>query len=127
MSTRAKWRAHIQAWRASGETAATYCGRANLNASMLQWWAWKLGSDTFTPDDEVESRLPTFVELAPMQLPADQAFELEIDSILVRVPVNYDAANLSRLLDTLEARRAVPLHQQAREALQESVWVARAG
>ena len=40
-----------------------------------------------------------------MQFPADHAFELEIDSILVRVPANFDAANLSRLLDTLEARR----------------------
>ena len=105
MSARAKWREHVRAWRASGETAAVFCDRAGLNPRTLSWWAWKLGNET-TPA-VAESRLPTratFIELAPLELAVGN-FELEVGSVIVRVPIDFDAAALGRLLDVLEARR----------------------
>jgi hypothetical protein len=49
------------------------------------------------------STATTFVELAPVELPSH--FELELGSVLVRVPSDFESDALGRLLDTLEARR----------------------
>lgn len=107
MSTRAQWREHVRAWRASGETAAAFCRRAGLNPSTLTWWAWKLGSEPVPNSPgkpSASAALVNFVELTPVDLGVGH-FELEVACVVVRVPTDFDAAALGRLLDTLEARR----------------------
>lgn len=105
MSARAKWSEHIRAWRASGETAAVYCERAGLNRRTLAWWASKLQREQ--PRSKGASLTPvrtSFVEVTPAAVHAG-SFELEVASVIVRVPVDFDAPALDRLLDALEARR----------------------
>lgn len=106
MSTREKWRDHVRAWRTSGQSAADYCERAGLNPSTLSWWAWKLGSEA--KSKPARSPAPTsasFVELAPVELPSDGRFELELASMVVRVPFDFEPDALRRLLDIVEARQ----------------------
>ena len=105
MSARAKWREHVRAWRASGETAVDYCDRAGLNPRTLRWWAWKLGSEVKSTTPAPTGEAATFVELAPVELATGSGFELEVGSVLVRVPSDFEGPALGRLLDTLEARR----------------------
>ncbi|NJN64459.1 MAG: hypothetical protein HC882_05985 [Acidobacteria bacterium] len=104
MSTRAKWRDHVHAWRASGQTAASYGRRNHLNPRTLSWWAWKLAADGESEQGEDHRTRPSFVELAPLEL-ASGHFELEVTSLVIRVPFDFDALALGRLLDLLEARR----------------------
>ena len=106
MSAQAKWSEHVRAWRASGETAAVYCERAGLNRGTLAWWASKLRNEK-PPSNVGAPRSPartSFVEVTPLAVHAG-SFELELASVIVRVPVDFDAPALRRLLDTLEARR----------------------
>lgn len=104
VSARAKWREHVRAWRSSGESAVDYCARAGLNPRTLSWWAWKLKSDRQSASPAAKpSATATFVELASVELPS--GFELEVGAVLVRVPSDFESGALSRLLDTLEARR----------------------
>ncbi len=103
MSTRARWREHVRAWRSSGDTAADYSGRAGLNPRTLSWWAWKLGPEA-KPAVTTEPKT-SFVEFAPLELASSGSFELELGSVVVRVPFEFEADALERLLDTLEARR----------------------
>jgi hypothetical protein len=105
VSTRAKWREHVRAWRASGQSAAEYCRRAGLNPHTLSWWAWKLGRDDKSAPPDRAVKPPTFVELAAIELPSSSRFELEVASVVVRVPFDFQDDALRRLLDTLEARQ----------------------
>jgi hypothetical protein len=105
VSAREKWREHVRAWRASGKSAADYCDRAAINPHTLSWWAWKLGSEMKPARPAPARNATTFVELAPLEFPACDKFEIEVGSVLVHVPSNFDGDALRRLLDTLEARR----------------------
>jgi len=105
VSTREKWREHVRAWRASGQSAAEYCGRAGLNPHTLSWWAWKLRSDDKPTRPVRAPEAATFVELTALELPSRGRFEIEVGSVVVRVPVDFEDNALRRILDTLEARR----------------------
>jgi len=71
----------------------------------LTWWAWKLGSEASAKSTKPSpTTLANFVELAPVDLGVAH-FELEVASVVVRVPTDFDAVSLRRLLDILEARR----------------------
>ena len=97
------WRNHVRAWRASGETAASYCESAGLNPRTLSWWAWKLGKDA--ESSTTPARTATFIELEPVELSKSAGFELELDALTIRVPLDFEPDALCRLLDVLEARR----------------------
>jgi hypothetical protein len=107
VSAREKWCEHVRAWRASGDTAAVYCERAGVNPRTLVWWASKLRNEK-APPDQGSPRAPArenFVEVTSLEAAHVASFELEVASILVRVPFDVDAPALRRLLDMLEARR----------------------
>ena len=71
--------------------------RCGVPAHTLSWWAWKLRW-------EASGSTPAFVEV---ELPADEpvwAFEVDLPgSVVLRVPPNFDAAALRRLLGVLAA------------------------
>jgi hypothetical protein len=105
MSNRTRWRERVRAWRASGESAADYCDRAGLNPRTLNWWASKLEAEAKSPVPAPARAAATFVELAPIELPRSRGFELEVASVVVRVPTDFEGDALRRLLDALEARQ----------------------
>jgi len=106
--TREFWKKHVEAWRASGESCAGYCRRAGLKPKALSWWKWRLGADGELDDlaDEAEpdeDKLPhPFVEV--MSVAVDDRFVLEVGAITIRVPANFEADALARVLDVLESR-----------------------
>jgi hypothetical protein len=105
VSNRTRWREHVRAWRASGESAANYCDHAGLNPRTLSWWAWKLGAEAKSAPPAPARQTATFVELAPIELSRSHGFEIEVGSVVVRVPADFETDALRRLLDALETRR----------------------
>lgn len=41
----ARWRAHVSAWRSSGQTQSGYCARHGLSVSTLGYWIRRLRED----------------------------------------------------------------------------------
>ena len=113
----------VRAWKASGLSRREYAVKAGVNPQTLGWYAWRLEADGERTDEPRPSRrrsrapkaapkVPT-VELAPglpvveltSMVPTHHGMELEVAGITVRLPADFDAATLTRLLDVLEARR----------------------
>lgn len=124
-TSRAEWQSHIRAWKASGLSSTEYAAGAGINANTLTWWQWRLGKDR-APENRAGARArkraparrqrkksapntAAFVELVdsspPTAPPAATGIELLLAGVVVRVPVDFDPDALSRILQTLEARR----------------------
>lgn len=44
MTTQERWRAHVDAWKASGLSCKAYAAKAGINHRTLTWWKSKLAS-----------------------------------------------------------------------------------
>jgi len=100
-SAREIWAKRVERWKASGLSAAEFARREKVRERTLKWWKWQLGS-------RAKKAAPisplTFVEMTSTA-PQD-GLELVVESgTRVRVPSDFDAATLARLLDVLEHRR----------------------
>lgn len=101
MTTEDRWRAHVDAWKASGLSCRAYAAKAGVNQRTLTWWKSKLAS----------ARGPapaSFVEVTEqLAAPAADAgvLELVVGGVHVRVRGRVEAEALARVLDVLEARR----------------------
>ena len=117
-STREQWAARVAQWRDSGRSAAEFAAELGVRADTLKWWKWKLDADTrrkslarrparpvqIIAKDKMAVAPLTFVELttAPM---VREPLEVVLPSTLrVRVPIGFDDATLTRLLDVLDRR-----------------------
>ena len=102
------WLKRLRAWRASGLTVRAFCEMSKLSEPSFYHWKRRLGMTRKKGDrDEPNGngadgkQSVSFIPLgvsttAPM-------FELRMGAHTVRVPMNFDAAALQRLLATLEA------------------------
>ncbi|HLT35098.1 MAG TPA: hypothetical protein VK034_02410 [Enhygromyxa sp.] len=111
---REQWLEHVRAWRASGLSRSEYATKAGLNPQTLGWYAWRLEADGEQLDTcRKPRRRGKAIELAPgmpvvelAALPISAALlELDVAGVTVRLPTDFDAGTLTRLLDVLEARR----------------------
>ena len=115
-TSRTEWLDRVRGWVASGLPCREYASSLGINPRTLSWWRWKLERD----GEEVSSSHPraeqalrtTFVELEQPQPVgwelADRlglSIELVVGETIVRLPVDFDGADLERVLDVLEARR----------------------
>ncbi|MEX1361526.1 MAG: hypothetical protein AB1Z98_00245 [Nannocystaceae bacterium] len=107
-----EWSEHVRRWKASGLSRSAYASEAGLNSQTLGWYAWKLKSAKSAGKparsrDRAESLAPVsdlpLVEVLPAT--SASAIELEVDDVTIRVPADFEAGSLRRLLDVLEARR----------------------
>jgi hypothetical protein len=96
--SREVWTRRVAEWKASGLTAAKFSRKHRFVEGSLKWWSWKLGSERKTPVSPL-----TFVEMTAAV--HDEAFEIVVGNVHVRVPVNFDEAALARVLGVLEQRR----------------------
>lgn len=100
MATRAEWSARVKKWERSGLAVAEFAGREGVNAKLLGWWRWKLGSTrTAAPATAPEPRfLPVHV-IASQSLSVATPIEIVLPSgCVVRVSPGFDAATLDRVL-----------------------------
>jgi hypothetical protein len=122
-SRREHWLDVVRAWKASGLSRSEFATKAGVSPQTLGWYAWRLEADGERTDERPPVRRvrkatkpsPTVqaVELAPRMsvveltplLMSDHRVELEVAGITVRLPADFDAAMLTRLLEVLEARR----------------------
>lgn len=108
-SRRQEWAERVDRWRRSGLTARRFAASIGVNAATLSHWAWRLkreGRDrhhrTLRPHEAAAwIDASTFVELVPSR-GDERRFEIElVDGRRVRVPANFEAPALSRLLAVL--------------------------
>jgi transposase-like protein len=126
--TRETWAKRVERWQDSGLTIAEFAREAGLNARSLSWWRWQLttkaseepavkASETLAVKPGEQPAAPrrrraraskpslTFVEVAA---PAARREPLEVvlgGGRCIRVPVDFDATALERLLAVLERRQ----------------------
>jgi hypothetical protein len=109
------WSKRVERWKASGLTAAEFAAELGIKPTSLAWWKWRLGKSAGARESQqAPSRGKraiattvsplTFVEMSSAV--SGELLELVMPGgVRVRVPANFDAAALGRLLDVLDARR----------------------
>lgn len=88
------WKKRVSAWRASGETAEAFAAELGCAPSTLKWWAWHLGKQ-----DAKFVRVVT--KDAPPKTPRDEAVELEVAGVRLRLRAGFDRRALAEVLDVL--------------------------
>ena len=98
----------MERWRASGLTAVEFARQLGVGEKSLRWWKWQLAQPRDVGAREAQKRRSkasplTFVEMtAAVQR---EPFEVVLASgTRIRLPADFDAAVLARLLDVLERR-----------------------
>ena len=120
---REEWAKRVERWRDSGLRCAEFAAEAGINPRTLTYWKWVLGKEargekrvwprgkgrkssarraasSATPS--AEAVVSGLVEV--QAVPRDARFELDLGAgRRLRVPASFDAAELRRLLEVLEA------------------------
>jgi len=123
------WAKRVERWADSGLTAKEFAAETGLNANTLMHWKWRLGAEARRRERaprpivepvrfvEVTPPAPAAQELAsaapadpppPPVAPAlgDEPLEVILrDGLRIRVPVQFDASTLRRVVAALEAAR----------------------
>lgn len=126
----AQWKAIVEEWQGTGETANAFCEARGLSLKSLKWWRWSLtvhagalhqGSPGFAGPVQGARRsmvpasgrtTPTFVELV-QRAPVKNAvapFTPSVEVIVpgdrgerrIRVAPGFDAATLRQVVQALE-------------------------
>jgi hypothetical protein len=120
---REEWRKRVERWRDSGLTCAEFAAELGVNARTLTYWKWVFDREArgekrvwsrkrskVTPEQPVASGASPSTERVSSGLievhaaSQDGRFELELGAgRRLRVPASFDAAELRRLLEVLEA------------------------
>jgi hypothetical protein len=89
-----EWRGHIRAWRASGDTQASYCGKHGLSRHAFQYWKHNLEG----------SRSKRFVELSrSTPCGSGGVVEILIDGrVQIRVPQGVSSEHLRTVLQAVK-------------------------
>ena len=112
-TSRAEWQKRIERWRDSGLSAEQFAAELGVNVGTLRHWKYFLAKSDRggrAPKRAVGRRKPaSFVEVASAAVsvaPAEStaSFELEIGGRRVRIPAQFEAEALSRLITVLERR-----------------------
>lgn len=115
-SRRREWAERVGRWRRSGLTARRFAASIGVNAATLSHWAWRLNREKRDRQRQTVKRrsaagcvdTASFVEIVPSRV-LEQRFEIElVDGRRVRVPVDFDALALSRLLGLLSGAADAP-------------------
>lgn len=101
---RIAWQKHIAAWSASGLTARQFAARIGVNPNTLAHWKWRLAAEAEAPTDGA-----SFIEISAAVVSAAGGADDRLEVVCrggraVRVPRDFDAATLVRVLDALEGR-----------------------
>jgi len=117
---RSYWRSLIEQWQESGETQEAFCESRGVAVASLRWWKWKLGSEGAIEGSsrrrrhEAPAPGPAFVPVRIVERDKSSGggtggacFELLLPGrFRVRVPGDFEAESLARLLEVLGRRPA---------------------
>lgn len=103
----------MERWSAGSLTAAQFARKAGVSEGSLRWWKWRLDSErresasrpraAQKADSGSVSPL-SFVEMTSV-VPLEPVEVVLAGGTRIRVPADFDASMLERLLDVLERRR----------------------
>jgi hypothetical protein len=105
-TSRQEWAKRVQCWKDSGLTAHEFAAEIGVKADTLRHWSWQLNHEARNssgkpPREKPDGKqLPAFVEVGTV-VTSHAAFEITLGGAVVRVPVDFDAAALRRLLDVV--------------------------
>jgi hypothetical protein len=100
---RAEWSRRVEEWRRSGLDLRAFAVRASLSLRTLSWWRWRLESEASKSSTALMPLSSSFVELEAAPIAMTAPFEIVLVSgRIVRVPVAFDDAALSRLLGVVD-------------------------
>jgi len=105
---RAEWQKRIERWKDSGLSAEQFAAELNINAGTLRYWKYALGKEARSATVKTASgsvKASDLIEVRQSAAAPSDAFELELGSTRkLRIPAQFDAAALERLLAVLERR-----------------------
>jgi hypothetical protein len=106
---RAEWQKRIERWNDSGLNAEQFAAEMGINAGTLRHWKYFLGkqaSGAAAPRAKRPIATTSLVEVQPVvAATSSSAFELELGAERkLRIPPQFDASALERLLAVLERR-----------------------
>ena len=104
------WRQRVEAWKSSGLTAKEYAAKVGVDPGTLAHWKWQFGVEARARGAPAPS--PAFVEVVAASSvgwssPAGcrEPIELVLASgMRIRLPPDFEAAALRRVLDAVEGR-----------------------
>lgn len=89
------WRRVIAAQERSGLTVREFAEAQGINATTLYWWRSRLRRETrLVPVEVVEQGGPQVGQ-------EGRRFEVQLDGAVLRVPANFDEAELRRIVRAL--------------------------
>jgi hypothetical protein len=110
-TSRAEWQKRIERWSESGLSAEQFAAELGINAGTLRHWKYFLGKQVSRAAVAKAplTRAADLVEVRPSAVAAAVSsslpFELELGAERkLRIPSQFDAAALERLLVVLERR-----------------------
>jgi len=118
---RAYWRDLIEQWEVSGATQEAFCEALGVAVASLRWWKWKLGVEGALKPGSHGRKHPEAAAMGPAFVPvrvvgrrelavapdSGGAFELALPGgVRLRVPRDFEAESLARLLSVLGERQA---------------------
>lgn len=109
MTTEAKWRARVTAWRASGLTARVFCDGKEYTANGLRYWSSRLRKLAVEAVGEggTEAEEVRMVRLvrAPTAAEDETPIVIEVGSLRVGVRRGFDREALREVLSMLGGAR----------------------
>ena len=103
---RAEWQKRIERWKDSGLSAEQFAAELGINAGTLRYWKYSFDKEArpAVAGTAAPAKAADLVEVRPVVVPA-ATFELELGlERKLRIPAQFDAAALERLLAVLERR-----------------------
>jgi hypothetical protein len=113
--SREVWAKRVERWRESGLRASEFAAELGVNAGTLAHWKYRLAAEARAEAPRLTTAEPntvSFVEVKADAEPggrepraAESRFEVVLPSgITLRVPSQFDAAALRRLVDVITPR-----------------------
>ena len=101
-SSRAEWEKRLERWKDSGLSAEQFAAEIGVNAGTLRQWKYSLAAK----GRAVRAAESSFVEVKPVATvegsSSTAVFELEVGRRRLRIPAQFDADALYRLIAVLE-------------------------
>lgn len=95
------WKAHLEAWRASGLSQAAYCHRHQLSLASFGYWRGKWRSASMLCAPSTPAMLPIVVATVPRS--GDRIEVTLPNSVQAQIPVDMDSTRWVPMIRALMA------------------------
>ncbi len=101
---RIEWKARIDAWKASGLSAAAWCREQDVNSSQMYYWIRSLNDNKADYPTSETQWLTVDMKEEPLTFHSGDPVLIHIDSMSIEVRQGTNMALLSDVMDVLRNR-----------------------